>query len=384
MFDFTYHNPTKILFGKDAIERIREEIPSGAHVLMTYGGGSIHRNGVYERVKAALQGYRVTEFGGIEPNPQYATLMRAVELGRQAGVDFLLAVGGGSVLDGTKFIAAAIPFAGETWDIVEKRLEVREAVPLGAVLTLPGTGSEMNGWAVISHAEKRAKLAFYSPLVYPRFSALDPQTTFSLPPRQTANGIVDAFAHVMEQYVTYPVNAALQDRIAEAILVTLIEQAPKVMQNPTDYDARANIMWCATVALNGIVGVGVPQDWATHAIGHEITALYGIDHARTLALVLPAVLEFKREQKREKLLQYAERVWNLREGDEQSRIAGAIQRTRAFFESLDIPTRLSAYGIGAEAIPAIVRQLEAHGQTALGEHGDITPDVAAKILERCL
>lgn len=384
MFDFTYHNPTKILFGKDAIERIREEIPSGTHVMMTYGGGSIHRNGVYERVKAALQGYRVTEFGGIEPNPQYTTLMRAVELGRQAKADFLLAVGGGSVLDGTKFIAAAIPFAGEAWDIVEKRLEVQEAVPLGAVLTLPGTGSEMNGWAVISHAEKQAKLAFYSPLVYPRFSALDPQTTFSLPSRQTANGIVDTFAHVMEQYVTYPVNAALQDRMAEAILLTLIEQALKVMQNPTDYDARANIMWCATVALNGIIGVGVPQDWATHAIGHELTALYGIDHARTLAIVLPAVLEFQREQKRAKLLQYAERVWGLREGDEDARIDAAIRHTREFFESLGIPTRLSAYEVGSEAIPAVVRLLQEHGQTALGERGDITPEVAAKILERCL
>lgn len=383
MFDFTYHNPTKILFGKDAIERIREEIPPRAHILMTYGRGSIHRNGVYERVKAAVKGHQVTEFGGIEPNPQYATLMRAVELGRQAGVDFLLAVGGGSVLDGTKFIAAAIPFGGDPWDIVEKQLRVHEAVPMGTVLTLPGTGSEMNGWAVISHAEKRAKLAFFSPLVYPRFSALDPQTTFSLPPRQTANGIVDTFVHVMEQYVTYPVNAALQDRMAEAILVTLIEQAPKVMQNPTDYDARANIMWCATVALNGIVGVGVPQDWATHAIGHEITALYGLDHARTLAIVLPAVMEFQREKKRQKLLQYAERVWSIREGDEDARIDEAIRRTREFFESLGIPTRLPAYGIGTDVVPAVVHQLQEHGQTALGEHSDITPAVVAKILERC-
>jgi NADP-dependent alcohol dehydrogenase len=384
MFDFTFHNPTKILFGKNAIERIGEEIPTDARILMTYGGGSIKRNGVYERVMNALKGWHVTEFGGIEPNPRYETLMPAVELVRREGIDFLLAVGGGSVLDGTKFIAAAVPFEGDPWDILEKRAKVHEALPIGAVLTLPGTGSEMNGNAVITRWEKKAKLAFYSPLVYPRFAALDPQTTFSLPPRQTANGIVDAFVHVMEQYLTYPVNAPLQDRMAEAILLTLIEQAPKVLENPTDYDTRANIMWCATMALNGIIGVGVPQDWATHAIGHEITALYDIDHARTLAIVLPGVMEVKRREKREKLLQYAERVWGIREGDEDSRIDEAIERTREFFESVGIPTRLSAYGIGAEAVPAIVQQLRAHGMTALGEHGDITPEVAARILKRCL
>jgi NADP-dependent alcohol dehydrogenase len=384
MFDFTFHNPTKILFGKKAIERIGEEIPTDARILMTYGGGSIKRNGVYERVMNALKGWHVTEFGGIEPNPRYETLMPAVELVRREGIDFLLAVGGGSVLDGTKFIAAAVPFEGDPWDILEKRAKVHEALPIGAVLTLPGTGSEMNGNAVITRWEKKAKLAFYSPLVYPRLAALDPQTTFSLPPRQTANGIVDAFVHVMEQYLTYPVNAPLQDRMAEAILLTLIEQAPKVLENPTDYDTRANIMWCATMALNGIIGVGVPQDWATHAIGHEITALYDIDHARTLAIVLPGVMEVKRREKREKLLQYAERVWGIREGDEDSRIDEAIERTREFFESVGIPTRLSAYGIGAEAVPAIVQQLRAHGMTALGEHGDITPEVAARILKRCL
>jgi len=384
MFDFTFHNPTKILFGKNAIERIGEEIPADARILMTYGGGSIKRNGVYERVMHALKGKPVTQFGGIEPNPRYETLIPAVELVRREEIDFLLAVGGGSVLDGTKFIAAAVPFEGDPWDILEKRAEVRKALPIGAVLTLPGTGSEMNGYAVITRWEKKAKLAFYSPLVYPRFAALDPQTTFSLPSRQTANGIVDAFVHVMEQYLTYPVNAPLQDRMAEAILLTLIEQAPKVFEKPTDYDTRASIMWCATTALNGIIGVGVPQDWATHAIGHEITALYDIDHARTLAIVLPGTMEVRRREKREKLLQYAERVWGIREGDEDSRIDEAIERTREFFESVGIPTRLSAYGIGAEAIPAIVQQLRAHGMTALGEHGDITPEVAARILERCL
>jgi len=384
MLDFTFHNPTKVLFGRDAIPRIRQEIPANARILMTYGGGSILRNGVYEKVMEALCGKDVIEFGGIEPNPRYETLMPAVELARRDGIDFLLAVGGGSVLDGTKFIAAAVPFQGDPWDILEKQAEVKAALPLGAVLTLPGTGSEMNGASVITRWEKRAKLWFISPLVYPRFAALDPQTTFSLPPRQTANGIVDAYVHVMEQYLTYPVNAPLQDRMAEAILRTLIEQAPKVMQNPTDYDTRANIMWCATMALNGLIGVGVPQDWATHAIGHEITALYDIDHARTLAIVLPGVMQFKRQAKRLKLLQYAERVWDIYEGDEDTRIDHAIGRTRDFFESLGIPTRLSAYGLDASCIPAIVKHLEEHGRLALGEHEDINPEVAGKILQECL
>ncbi len=384
MFDFSFHNPTKILFGRNAIPRIREEIPSGARVLMTYGGGSIKRNGVYEQVMDALQGFDVMEYGGIEPNPRYETLMPAVDLARREKLDLLLAVGGGSVLDGTKFIAAAVHFEGDPWDILEKRAPVHHALPIGAVLTLPGTGSEMNGNAVITRWEKKAKLAFYSPLVYPRFAALDPQTTFSLPPRQTANGIVDAFVHVMEQYLTYPVDAPLQDRMAEAILVTLIEQAPRVLENPTDYNARANIMWCATMALNGMIGVGVPQDWATHAIGHELTAMFDIDHARTLAIVLPAVMQAKRQQKREKLLQYAERVWGIRDGDEESRIDTAIQRTREFFESVGIPTRLSAYGVGADSIPALVAKLQEHGMTALGEHGDITPEVAEQILRLCV
>ncbi len=370
MQNFEFHNPVKILFGKGQIAAIAREIPAGVKILLTYGGGSIKANGVYDQVKTALAGREVIEFGGIEPNPRYETLLRAVDLARREGAGFLLAVGGGSVLDGTKFIAAAVPFQGEPWDILAKGARVASALPLGSVLTLPATGSEMNFYAVISRQETREKLAFGAPAVYPRFSVLDPETTFTLPERQIANGVVDAFAHVMEQYLTYPVNAPLQDRMAEAILLTLIEEGPKTLAAPRDYDARANIMWCATMALNGLIGCGVPSDWSTHMIGHELTALHGLDHARTLAIILPAVMRVKRGNKRAKLLQFAARVWGIEAGAEDERIDAAIERTRRFFESLGVPTRLSAYGIGDGTAEQVARRLERRGMATLGERRD--------------
>ena len=290
MENFVYHNPVKIVFGKGSIAQLGSLVPATARVLITYGGGSIKRNGVYDQVCRALGSHRVCEFSGIEPNPRYETCMRAVTLARAEKTDFLLAVGGGSVLDGTKFIAAAIPYAsGDPWKIVSQGRPTAVATPLGCVLTLPATGSEMNGFAVISRDSTQEKLAFASPYIYPQFSIMDPETTYSLPPRQVANGIVDAFVHVAEQYLTSGPPAPLQDRQAEAILATLIEQAPKVLSQPQDYDTRANLMWCATQALNGLIGCGMTQDWSTHMIGHELTALYGIDHAQSLAIVLPAV-----------------------------------------------------------------------------------------------
>ena len=382
MENFEFYNPVKILFGRGQIRNLAREIPAETKVLMTYGGGSIKANGVYEKVKAALARHPLVEFPGIEPNPRYETLMRAVELARREKAGFLLAVGGGSVLDGAKFIAAAVPFEGEPWNIVAKGARLRSALPLGAVLTLPATGSEMNTFAVISRDETREKLAFGSPLLYPKFSVLDPETTFTLPPRQIANGVVDAFAHVMEQYLTYPANGALQDRMAEGILLTLIEEGPKTLAAPADYEARANVMWCATMALNGLIGCGVPADWSTHMIGHEITALHGLDHARTLAIVLPSLMGVKRENKRTKLLQYAARVWGLTSGSEEERIEAAIERTRQFFESLGVPTRLSAYGIGDGTADAVAGRLEKRGMVALGERQDITPAQVREILAR--
>ncbi|HOQ46888.1 MAG TPA: iron-containing alcohol dehydrogenase [Bryobacteraceae bacterium] len=380
MLNFEYRNPVKILFGKGQISKIGKEIPADARILMTYGGGSIKRNGVYDQVRSALAGRSFAEFGGIEPNPRYETLMKAVEIVRAEKIDFLLAVGGGSVLDGTKFIAAAAPFQGDPWDIVLKKAPVTSAVPLGTVLTLPATGSEMNNCAVISHAARQEKLPFASDLVYPQFSVLDPETTFSLPPRQISNGIVDAFVHVMEQYLTFPADAPLQDRLAEAILLTLIEEGPKTLAEPRNYEARANFMWCATMALNGLIGQGVPQDWATHMIGHEITALCGLDHGQTLAIVLPALLEVQRERKKAKLLQYAERVWGITSGTEEERMAEAIRRTREFFERVGVPTRLSAYGVAPAAVCSIPERLERRGWVALGESGEVTPAVVNRVL----
>lgn len=384
MQNFQFYNPTKILFGKGQIAAIAREIPAGARVLITYGGGSIRQNGVYEQVVAALAHHQTGEFGGIEPNPRYETCLRAVEKIRDEKYDFLLAVGGGSVLDGAKFIAAAVRFEGDPWDILAKHAPVSSALPLGAVLTLPATGSESNPFAVISRESTREKLAFSSEHVFPRFAVLDPETTFSLPPRQVANGIVDAFAHTLEQYLTYPANAPLQDRFAESILLTLIEEGPKTLANPRDYDARANLMWAATMALNGLIGCGVPQDWTTHMIGHEITALCGLDHGRTLAIVFPGTMQERRAAKREKLLQYAARVWGITSGPEEERIDAAIAKTRAFFESLGVPARLSAYGIGRDIIDAIERRFAERGWTQLGERQDIGPREAAAILSRCV
>ncbi|QLE39403.1 iron-containing alcohol dehydrogenase [Nostoc sp. C052] len=380
MQNFVFYNPVKILFGKGQIAKIAAEIPADAKILITYGGGSIKTNGVYDQVKSALVGRNVLEFGGIEANPHLETLLKAVELVRNEGIDFLLAVGGGSVLDGTKFIAAAVPFVGDPWDILAKDAPVKAAVPFGTVLTLPATGSEMNTNAVVTKWETQEKLAFSSPLVFPRFSVLDPETTFSLPVRQISNGIVDAYTHVMEQYLTYPVNAPLQDRLAESILKTLIEEGPKTLANPQDYDARANVMWSATLALNGLIGAGVPQDWATHMIGHELTALHGLDHAQTLAIVLPSTLTIKRDRKWQKLLQYAEQVWAIVDGSEEERVTEAIAKTRNFFESVGVRTRLSDYGVRLDTIPVIIQRFEKRGTVALGEYKDVNSQVIEQIL----
>lgn len=380
MENFVFYNPVKILFGKGQIANIAAEIPAEAKILITYGGGSIKTNGVYDQVKAALAGRNVFEFGGIEPNPHLETLLKAVELIRKEGIDYLLAVGGGSVVDGTKFIAAAVPFEGDPWDILAKGAPVTAALPFGVVLTLPATGSEMNTGSVVTKWETQEKLFFASPLVFPRFSVLDPETTYSLPPRQISNGIVDAYTHVMEQYLTYPVNAPLQDRLAESILKTLIEEGPKTLANPQDYDARANLVWSATLALNGLIGAGVPQDWTTHMIGHELTALHGLDHAQTLAVVLPSTLSIKRDRKWQKLLQYGERVWGIVEGDEEERVDLAIAKTRNFFESVGVRTRLSDYGVGLDTIPVIIDRFEKRGFVALGEHKDVNPQTVEQIL----
>ena len=361
MYNFEFQNPVKLIFGKGSIARIAEEIPAQSKIMLTFGGGSVKRNGVYDQVIKALEGRNVVEFWGIEPNPKYETLVEAIALARREGVDFLLAVGGGSVIDGTKFIAAAIPYEGEAWDIITRNDIVRKAVPLATVLTLPATGSEMNNGAVISRRTTHEKFPFHSDLVFPRFSVLDPCVTFSLPKKMIAAGLADTFVHVMEQYMTYPVDARVMDRWAEGLLQTVMEISPAAMGDNPDYDTMANFMLCATMGLNGFIAMGVPQDWATHMIGHELTALHEITHGVTLAIVLPQLLRVMRQDKHDKLLQYATRVLGITEGDDEARIDEAIRRTEEFFHSLGIATRLSDYGVGQATVDEIVRRFTERG-----------------------
>ena len=374
MNNFNFHNPVKILFGKGKIAELSKNVPANARILLTYGGGSIHKNGVYDQVIAALKGFTIVEFGGIEPNPHYETLMKAVEVVKAEKIDFLLAVGGGSVLDGTKFIAAAALYAGElAWDIAAKQISVSKALPLGAVLTLAATGSEMNSGGVITREATQEKFAFGSPVLFPVFSVLDPTITYSLPQRQVANGIVDAYVHVIEQYLTYPVNSPVQDRFAEGILLTLIEEGPKASTAETpDYENRANLMWAATMALNGLLSTGVKSDWATHMIGHELTAFHGIDHAVTLAIVLPGLMRLMKDKRREKLLQYATRVWNITEGTDEQRIESAIQQTESFFRQVGISTLLSEHHVGQDTIDRIVERFTQRKMRAVGAQQDVS------------
>lgn len=385
MQNFEYHNPVRVVFGKKTISKVKDLIDPSEKILLLYGGGSIKKNGVHEQVMTALKGRDVREFSGIEANPRYETCMKAVEVVLRDEVDFLLAVGGGSVLDATKFIAAASRYKGDdAWNILTSGGSVvKTAVALGAVMTLPATGSEMNCFSVISRDSTGEKLAFGHPSVYPVFSILDPETTYSLPEKQLRNGLVDAFAHVMEQYATYDVNSPLQDRQAEAVVRTLIEIAPDVLGKTEDYDSRANFMWTATHALNGILSCGVVQDWTTHAIGHELTAFFGLDHAETLAIVMPALWQHQFDYKKGKLAQLARRIWHITQGDTDSQARSAIEKTAAFFHSVKMPTRLGDYRISQPDIGKVVERFRKRGST-IGEHKNITADQIAEILGLCL
>nr|WP_321226265.1 iron-containing alcohol dehydrogenase [uncultured Psychroserpens sp.] len=383
MNNFEFKNPTKIIFGKDTIKQLEKEIPQDAKVLLLYGGGSIKKNGIYDQVKTALSKVDVIEFGGIPANPEYATLMEALKVVKDENITYLLAVGGGSVIDGTKFLSAAAVYDGDTpWDILTKNIKTEKGMPFGTVLTLPATGSEMNSGAVITRAETKEKLAMGGPGLFPEFSILDPQVITSIPQRQLANGLTDAFTHVLEQYMTYPIGALLQDRFAESILQTLIEVAPTVIKDPTDYKAASNFMWSCTMALNGLIQKGVPTDWAVHAIGHELTALFGIDHARTLAVIAPSHYKFNFEAKKEKLAQYGERVWNITEGSTDDKAYAAIEKTVDFFHELGIDTKLSDYTKDYEGTAEKISQrFTDRGWLGLGEHQTLSPDKVEKIVK---
>lgn len=380
MNNFTYSWATKIVFGKGTISDLKNEIPVGARVLMIYGGGSIKKNGVYEQVVKALEGKSHMEFSGIEPNPLWETCMKAVEVVRENKIDFLLAVGGGSVVDATKFIAAAANYPGDTWNIIaDGGSSITKALPIGVVLTLPATGSEGNNGAVISRASTQEKFAFHSPLCLPTFAILDPETTFSLPTKQTANGILDTFAHVMEQYLTYPMRAEVQDRWAESLVSVLIDETPRVFANPLDYDARANLMWTSTLGLNYLISVGVPQDWTAHMIGHEITALTGMDHGTSVGVVMLGVASIMREAKKEKILQLGKRVFGIVDGDENDRIEKTLIKLTQFVKSTGVSVNLKDYGVTSDIIDVIVERMTQRGWK-LGERQLVTPDKVREIL----
>jgi len=379
--NFLFQNPTKLIFGKGTIAQLAQELPKNEKILVTYGYGSVKQNGVYEQVCQALQGFNYVEFWGIEPNPTVETLRKAIALGKQEKITYILAVGGGSVIDGTKLISSAIPYDGDAWELVLSPSKIKEMVPFASVLTLPATGSEMNRGAVISNAEKQEKYAFYSS--FPQFSILDPVATFSLPDFQIACGIADTFIHVLEQYLTVNDESPLMDRWSEGIMQTLIELAPKVKADKTNYEAMAEFMLCATMALNGFTAMGVTEDWATHLIGHEITALHGITHGQTLVIVLLGTMEVMQEQKKAKLLQLGERIFNIVEGTEQQRIDNTIEATEQFFRSIGLATKLHELNIGTETITIIKERFLAR-KTRLGECGNIDGYVTEKILNYCL
>ena len=388
MYNFDFYNPTHIVFGKDRLDELDTLVPKDAKVLITYGGGSAVHSGLIDRIVKALGTRKVEQFGGIEPNPSLETCERAVAFIKEHGVDFVLAVGGGSVVDATKLIVMGATYDGPVIEVMKAGVPevpvdmVPNPLPFGTVMTLPATGSEMNNGAVITYGD--GKYPVFSSLVFPKFSMLDPTLTFTLPERQVKNGVIDTFVHTTEQYLTYPVEGRIQDRFSEGILKSMIEIGKETVENPENYDIRANHVWASTLALNGLIGAGVPQDWATHLIGHELTTAYHLDHGITLAIVLPALLEVKKADKLEKLAQYATRVWHITEGTNEEKADKAIAKTREFFESLGVSTHLKDYGLGEEAVDKIVKQLEDHGMTQLGENGDVTPEVAREILTRAL
>ncbi|MFV5687514.1 iron-containing alcohol dehydrogenase [Flavobacterium sp. ZT3R25] len=384
MLNFELYNPTHLIFGKGQIEKLPTLVPQGAKILLAYGGGSIFKNGIHEQVINNLKGFDIVEFGGIEANPRFETLMKAVAIIKEQNIDFILAVGGGSVIDGVKFISAAVHFDGNPIDILKKRImftEGSKVVPFATVLTLPATGTEMNSGAVITIEATQEKLDFGGSAMFPKFSICDPTVIASLPKRQLQNGVVDAYVHVLEQYLTYPHDGYLQDRIAESILQTLIQVGPEVVENPTDYALASNFMWSCTMALNGLIQKGVPSDWATHMIGHELTALYEIDHARTLAVVGPNLFRVMFETKKGKLAQYGKRIFNLTGSDDE--IANeAINKTVEFYHTMGMQTKLSDYTKDFEkTADFIVTRFEKRGWKALGEKQNITLEKLQTIVE---
>lgn len=387
MIDFEAWNPTRVYVGKEQLDKLPEILKKNTanKVLIVSGGESAERIGLLPKLRNLLKDFELVQFSGVEANPEFSTLMKAVLLGRKEQVDFILAVGGGSVIDGVKFISGAIPYANDPWDVLNRKEGAifDEAVPFGTILTLPATGSEVNSGAVISRSELNEKRTMGGPLFFPKFSICDPNLVASLPKRQLANGIIDAYMHTLEQYLTTKYGNLLQEREAEAILSTLIE-IKEVVDNPTDYKLAYNLMLCASHALNGNLRSGSVTDWATHMIGHELTALYEIDHARTLAIIGPRLFEEQFERKKEKLAQYGRRIFGLT-GDDTSVAKQAIVETELFFQSLDVKTRLSEYQADtSKLIPHVMRKFKERGWLTLGEFASLDLQGVERILKNCL
>ncbi len=389
MNNFEITTPTTIVFGKDQLPRISQLLRSQAidgKVIVLYGGGSIERSGFLDQLKAELSDLELHFFKGIEANPEYSTLMKAVDYIREHRIGYMLAVGGGSVIDGAKFISGAVNYDGDPWDVLNQvpGSAFTSAVPFGCILTIPATGSESNSGAVISRSELKEKRTMGGPLFFPKFALLDPGFVATLPKRQIANGVIDAYTHTMEQYLTFKGENLLQERYAEGILSTLIEIGEKVLENPADYDLAANLMWCANQALNGVLRCGVTTDWATHMIGHELTALHGIDHAQSLAIIAPRLYEVKFESKKAKLAQYGKRVWNL-EGSDDQIARKAITKTEEFFHKLSVKTRISEYTSDYHETAKIIHdRFVQRGWLGLGENKDLTPKEAEYIVNQAI
>ncbi|MDV2490514.1 MULTISPECIES: iron-containing alcohol dehydrogenase [Campylobacter] len=382
MNNFSFECPTKIVFGKDTIPKLSNLLPENLKILIIFGGGSVRKNGIYEQVKNALNKHNVSEFWGIEPNPKLETCLKAVNLIKRDGIDFLLSVGGGSVLDATKFIAATAKFDGDPWDIVSKRAYFDKALPLGCVMSLPATGSEMNCVSVISNDSLKIKRSFRNELLYPKFSIIDPKTTFSLPLAQIQNGIVDTFVHILEQYATVDLNTDVQDGFCFAVIKTVIKNAKITINDPQNYDARANLCWAATCALNGWCSVGCTSDWSSHAIGHELSAVYGLDHGLSLAVVTTRLLRYNLEFKKAKLAKMGREVFGL-DGDEISVAKSCIDEIENFFKSTGIATTLTELGMDKACVANLISERFKQRNLIVGEHGNIDYRAAKQILLEC-
>ena len=379
MVQFRLRNPTEILFGKGEIAALKKLVAAGTRVLLLYGGGSIKTNGVYDQVMAALAACDVEPFGGVEVNPVYETILEAAAAARRHGSQLVLGVGGGSVIDAAKFLANVIPITGgDPWDELMARRFPANPLPVGAVLTLPATGSESNAVSVMTHRGRRLKYPFANEATRPRFAILDPSTMQSLSRRQLENGAVDAFTHVLEQYMTAPVNTPIQHGFSETIMKVLAEWGPKLVETKSE-EACENVMWAANQALNGLIGAGVPQDWSTHYIGHAITALHGVDHARTLTMIMPMLMRYKLAQKTTMLARYARNVWGVNEADDAKAAEAGIARTEDFFRRMGCPVRASEAELTIDE-QGILAHLETVGHTALGENRDIRADDVRAIL----